>query len=149
MHKKMDVTDRSRFWCARLALVRLLADFWNSLAHRLAWPYVELIIRLWIAKLFFFFGVQQLMHWTAALVDEENPFPLLAPIVSAYLSTGANLLCAILLALGAMTRYASWPLLILAVIAQFRFPPSYTQPCCIPSFSFYVIHSPVPISLSH
>src|SRR5258708_5102567 len=149
MHKQMDVTDRSRFWCARLALVRLLAVFWNSLAHRLAWPYVELIIRLWIAKLFFFFGIQQLMHWTAALVDEENPFPLLAPIVSAYLSTGANLLCAILLALGAMTRYASLPLLILAVIAQFRFEPFDTQLFWIALFCWYVIHGAGPISLDH
>jgi hypothetical protein len=68
--------------------VRSLANFWNSLALRLARPYAELLIRLWIAKLVFFFGVQQLMRWTAPLrnVDEQNPFPLLAPIVSAYLS---------------------------------------------------------------
>jgi putative oxidoreductase len=151
MHKKMDVTGWSRFWPAGFALVRLLLDFWTSLAHRLAWPYVDMIIRLWIAKLFFFFGIQQLMHWTAALqiVDEENPFPLLAPIVSAYLSTSANLLCAILLALGAMTRYASLPLLILAVITQFRIEPFDTQLFWIALFCWYVIHGAGPISLDH
>src|SRR5271167_2058048 len=151
MHKQMDVAGWSGFWPARFVSVRLLADFWSSLAHRLAWPYVELIIRLWIAKLFFFFGIQQLMHWTAALqiVDEENPFPLLAPIVFAYLSTGANLLCAILLALGAMTRYASLPLLILAVITQFRFEPFDTQLFWIALFCWYVIHGAGPISLDH
>src|SRR5277367_5217394 len=148
MHKQMDVAGWSGFWPARFVSVRLLADFWSSLAHRLAWPYVELIIRLWIAKLFFFFGIQQLMHWTAALqiVDEDNPFPLLAPIVSAYLSTGANLLCAILLALGAMTRYASFPLLILAVITQIRFEPFDTQLFWIALFCWYVIHGAGPIS---
>jgi putative oxidoreductase len=147
MHKQM--MEWSRFWPARFALV--LADFWNSLTHRLAWPYVELIIRLWIAKLFFFFGIQQLMHWTAALqiVDEENPFPPLAPIVSAYLSTGANLLCAILLVLGAMTRYASLPLLILALITQLRFEPFDTQLFWIALFCWYVIHGAGPISLDH
>src|SRR5258708_37249969 len=149
MHKQMDVTEWPRFWRARLALVRLLADLWNSLAHRLAWPYVELIIRLWIAKLFFFFGIQQLMHWTAALVDEENPSPLLAPIVSGYLSTGANLLCAIVLALGAMTRYASLPLLILAVIAQFLFEPFDPQLFWIALFCWYVIHGAGPISIDN
>jgi putative oxidoreductase len=151
MLKQMDTTGRSRIWPAPFAMVRLLADFWNSLAHRLAWPYVELIFRLWIAKLFFFFGVQQLMHWAAALkiVDEENPFPLLAPIVSAYLSTGANLLCAILLALGAMTRYASLPLLILAVITQVRFEPFDTQLFWIALFCWYLIHGAGPISLDH
>ena len=151
MRKQMDVTGWSRVLPAGFALARSLADFWNSLAHRLAWPYVELIIRLWIAKLFFFFGIQQLMNWTAVLqiVDEENPFPLFAPIVSAYLSTGANLLCAILLALGAMTRYASLPLLILAVITQLRFEPFDTQLFWIALFCWYVIHGAGPISLDH
>jgi len=147
----MDVTGWSRSWLARLALVSWLADFWNSLAYRLAWPYVELIIRLWIAKLFFSFGIQQLMHWTAALqvVNEQNPFPLLAPMVSAYLSTGANLLCATLLALGAMTRYASLPLLIFAVITQFRFEPFDTQLFWIALFCWYVIHGAGPISIDN
>ena len=141
----------SRFWLARFAFVRSLASFWNSLAHRLAWPYVELLIRLWIAKLFFFFGVQELMHWTTALQSavEQNPFPPLAPTVSAYLSTGADLICAILLALGLMTRYASLPLLILAAITQFRFEPFDTQLFWIALFGWYVIHGAGPISLDH
>ncbi len=151
MHKQMDVTGWSPSWRARLASVSSLADFGNSLAYGLAWPYVELIIRLWIAKLFFSFGIQQLMHWTAALqvVNEQNPFPLLAPMVSAYLSTGANLLCATLLALGAMTRYASLPLLIFAVITQFRFEPFDTQLFWIALFCWYVIHGAGPISIDN
>jgi hypothetical protein len=67
MHYKLDVMGWSRLWLARFAFVPSLASFWNSLAHRLARPYVELLIRPWVAKLFFFFGVQELMHWTAAL----------------------------------------------------------------------------------
>lgn len=151
MDTKLDITGWSRFWLARFALVRSLANFWNSVALRLAWPYAELLIRLWIAKLFFFFGVQQLMHWTAALqnVDEQNPFPLLAPIVSAYLSTGANLICAMLLALGFMTRYASLPLLILASITQFRFEPFDTQLFWMALFCWYAIQGAGPISLDH
>lgn len=151
MHNKLNVMGWSRFWLARLASVRSLASFWNSLAHRLAWPYVELLIRLWIAKLFFLFGVQELMHWTTALqiAVEQNPFPPLAPAVSAYLSTGADLICAILLALGFMTRYASLPLLILAAITQFRFEAFDTQLFWIASFGWYVIHGAGPISLDH
>ncbi len=151
MHNQLEVTGWSRFWLARFAVVRLLANFWNSLAYGLAWPYAELIIRLWIAKLFFFFGIQQIMHWTATLqiVNDENPFPQLAPVISAYLSTGANLVCAILLALGAMTRYASLPLLILAVITQFRFEPFDTQLFWIALFCWYVVHGAGPISLDH
>src|SRR5271156_630488 len=151
MHNKLDIMGWSRFWLARLAFVRSLASLWNSLARGLAWPYVELLIRLWIAKLFFFFGIQELMHWTAALqiADEQNPFPLLAPIVSAYLTVGADLICAILLALGFMTRYASLPLLVLAAITQFRFEPFDTQLFWIALFGWYVTHGAGPISLDH
>ena len=120
MRKEQAESGRLRFWAERVALLHPLAEFWNSLAFRLAWPYAELIIRLWLAKLFFLFGVQQLMHWTLALrnISEDNPFSPLSPALSAYLSTGANLIGAILLALGFMTRYASMPLLLLAVITQ-------------------------------
>ena len=151
MHNKVDVKGGPRFWPARLALVRRLASVWNSLAYKLAWPYVELLIRLWIAKLFFMFGVQELMHWPAALriANEQNPFPLIAPIVSAYLNTGANLICAVLLTLGFMTRYAALPLLILAAITQSRFEPFDTQLFWIALFCWYVIHGAGPISLDH
>src|SRR5580692_61236 len=151
MHNRLDVMGLSRLWVARLAFVRPLASFWNLLAHRLAWPYVELLIRLWIAKLFFLFGVRELMLWTTTLqiVVEQNPFPALAPTVSAYLSTGADLICAILLALGFMTRYASFPLLILAAITQFRFEAFDTQLFWIALFCWYVIHGAGPISLDH
>jgi putative oxidoreductase len=132
-------------------LMRSLANLWNSLAHRLAWPYVELVIRLWIAKLFFNFSVQELMHWTTFLqtVREENPLPWLTPSVSAYLCTGADAICAILLAVGFMTRYASLPLLGLAVITQFRFEPFDTQLFWIALFCWFAIHGAGPISLDN
>jgi hypothetical protein len=71
MHNRLDVMGLSRLWLARLAFVRPLASFWNLLAHRLAWPYVELLIRLWIAKLFFLFGVRELMLWGTACAALE------------------------------------------------------------------------------
>ena len=46
-----------------IALGASVADLWRKLAQGLVWPYVELLIRLWIARLFFTFGLQQLMHW--------------------------------------------------------------------------------------
>src|SRR5258708_20403438 len=48
-----------------------------------------------------------------------------------------------------MTRYASLPLLILAVIAQFRFEPFDTQLFWIALLLWYSIHGAGPISLDH
>jgi putative oxidoreductase len=150
MHREIEAT-RSGLLRVLLAWALRLGDFWNSLTLRLAWPYAELIIRLWVAKLFFFFGVQQLMHWTAVLQisAEENPFPSLAPALSAYVDTGANLICAVLMALGVMTRYASLPLLLLAAITQVRFEPFDTQLFWIALFGWYLVHGAGPISLDN
>jgi putative oxidoreductase len=151
MDIRKDAMGWSQDWRARFVFLRSLARFWSSLTLRLAWPYVELLIRLWIARLFFSFGGQQLMHWTMTLrIEEEtNLFPPIAPAVSAYLSTGAYLICGFLLALGFMTRYASLPLLALAAIAQWRLEPFDTQLFWIALFMWYFIHGAGPISLDH
>ena len=148
MPSKLEFTRELRL--ASRAL-RSFAKGWNLLAQRLAWPYLELLMRLWLAKLFFSFGVQELMHWTLVMrmAGEENPFPWLTPTMSASLSTGANLIGAVLLALGLMTRYASLPLLILAAITQFRFEPFDTQLFWVALFGWFVIHGAGPISLDN
>jgi NADH dehydrogenase FAD-containing subunit/uncharacterized membrane protein YphA (DoxX/SURF4 family) len=149
MPTKLNVNGGPRFWIAPFALVQRMARLWNSLAQALAWPYLELLIRLWIARLFFSFGVQELMHWPANIqsVSDNNPFPFLAPIASAYLSSGADLVCAVLLALGFMTRYAAMPLLLLAAISQWRFEPFDTQLFWIALFGWYVINGAGPVSI--
>jgi putative oxidoreductase len=151
MHKRNNAAGRSLFWRARLASLSSLASFWKSLTYRLVWPYLELLIRLWVAKLFFAFGLQQLMHWDETLFNERvlNTIPLVDAVVSAYLSMAVYLICASLLALGFMTRYSSLPLLVLATIAQSRFEPFDTQLFWIALFCWYVLHGAGPISFDH
>jgi putative oxidoreductase len=102
---------------------------WTSLIGGIAWPYIELAIRLWIAKLFGFFGFVQMLHWeiTLAVASQENPIPFLAPNSAAFLSTAIYIVCAALLAIGFMTRYAALPLLLLSLITQLRYTPFDTQ----------------------
>ena len=68
---------------------RPLPKLWTSLFRGIAWPYIELAFRLWIAKLFGFFGFMQMLHWetTLAVAGQENPIPFLAPNSAAFLST--------------------------------------------------------------
>jgi putative oxidoreductase len=131
------------------ATSRTVTKFWSSLFEGLAWPYIEFSIRVWIAKLFFSFGVLQLMHWqpTLALASQENPIPLLAPVAAAILSTGIYLLCAALLAIGLMTRYAALPLLALSCVTQLLYQPFDTQLFWIALSSWFVIHGAGPIAL--
>lgn len=130
---------------------RAISKYWSALLQGIAWPYIELAIRLWIAKLFFGFGILQLMNWqtTLALAAQENPVPLLAPGAAAFTSTAIYMVCAAMLALGFMTRYAALPLLALSLITQLRFEPFDTQLFWIALSGWYVIHGAGAISFDH
>src|SRR5258708_3220791 len=137
---------------ARLAAAtRPIPKLWTSLFGGIVWPYVELAIRLWIAKLFSFFGFMQLMHWetTLAVAGQENPIPFLAPNSAAFLSTAIYILCAALLASGFMTRYAALPLLLLSLITQLRYTPFDTQLFCMALAAWFAIYGAGPISVDN
>jgi putative oxidoreductase len=132
-------------------VTRSVPILWASLVGGIAWPYIELAIRLWIAKLFFGFGVLQLMHWELALelARQENPIPFLAPTLAAYLSTAIYFISATLLAIGLLSRYAAVPVLILAFITQLRYTPFDTQLFWIALAGWYVINGAGPISVDN
>ena len=130
---------------------RPLPKLWTSLFRGIAWPYIELAIRLWIAKLFGFFGFMQILHWeiTLAVASEENPIPFLTPNSAAFLSTVVYLVCAALLAIGFMTRYAALPLLLLSWITQLRYTPFDTQLFWMALAGWFAIHGAGSISVDH
>jgi hypothetical protein len=68
------------------AATRPIPKLWTSLFGGIAWPYIELASRLWIAKLFGAFGFMQMLHWetTLAVAGQENPIPFLAPNSAAW-----------------------------------------------------------------
>jgi NADH dehydrogenase/putative oxidoreductase len=110
-----------------------------------------LAIRLWIAKLFFGFGVLQLMHWDLALElsRQENPIPFLAPTWAAFLSTAIYFVSGTLLAIGLLSRYAAAPVLMLAFITQLRYTPFDTQLFWVALAGWYVINGAGPISVDN
>ncbi len=117
----------------------------------MAWPYIELAIRIWIAKLFFVFGILQLMHWPTTMdwAGYENPIPFLAPTAAAYWSTAIDLACASLLAIGLMTRYAALPLMVLSFVTQLRYEPFDTQLFWTVLFGWFTVCGAGPISMDH
>jgi putative oxidoreductase len=133
------------------AATRPIPKLWMYFFSGIAWPYIELAIRLWIAKLFVFFGFMQMLHWetTLAVASQENPIPFIAPNSAAFLSTAIYLVCAALLTLGFMTRYASAPLLLLSLIAQLRHTPFDTQLFWIALTGWFAIYGAGPISVDN
>jgi putative oxidoreductase len=134
-----------------LIAVRAVANLWSALLSGIAWPYVELATRLWLAKLFFSFGAFQLMNWrpTLLLATQENPIPGLSPPGAALVSTAVYLICGALLGAGLMTRYAALPLLALSCVTQVLYTPFDTQLFWIVLSGWLVIHGAGPISLDN
>ncbi len=95
-----------------------------------AWDFVQgkldnlagcanLVARLYIAKIFFYSGLNKFQDWesTLYLFREEYQVPLLSPEVAAAIGTASELGLAVLLAVGLFTRFAASGLFILNIVA--------------------------------
>ncbi len=87
-------------------------------------PWVDLLVRLWVANVFFKSGLLKLDSWWKTLVQFERDFhvPLLPPEAAAYLGTGIELTMPVLLALGLGARLAAFVLFVFNIVAVISFP---------------------------
>ena len=78
-------------------------------------PVSNLMIRLWIANVFFSAGLLKFQSWdtTMYLFEYEYAVPLLSPEIAAVMGTAVELCFPVLLALGLMGRFAAFVLYLL------------------------------------
>ena len=109
---------------------------------KLVWPKVDLGVRLWLAQIFFVSGILKLTHWQTALDLAANEYPVnwMNPVTAAYTGVSIELVGAVLLAAGFMTRYAALPMLILSLVIQSAYLPFDNQLFWAALFGWYVIH---------
>jgi putative oxidoreductase len=93
-------------------------NFIQSKLYSLA-PLANLVARLYIAKIFFYSGLNKIQDWdgTLYLFRAEYHVPLLPPEIAAALSTAGELGFAVLLAMGLFTRFAASGLFLINVMA--------------------------------
>ncbi len=82
-------------------------------------PLADLIMRLYVAHVFFNSGHSKVADWPATLdlFQHEYHVPLLNPVVAAYTAAAGELGLSVLLALGLGTRFAAAGLFILNITA--------------------------------
>jgi putative oxidoreductase len=82
-------------------------------------PLANLLARLYIAKIFFYSGLNKFQDWesTLFLFREEYHVPLLSPEVAAVMGTAGELGFAALLAVGLFTRFAASGLFFMNIMA--------------------------------
>ena len=87
-------------------------------------PVVDLIIRLYVAKVFWASGLTKIQSWdtTLALFENEYAVPFLPPEVAAYMGTAVELGLPVFLVLGLGTRAAALVLFVFNVIAVVSYP---------------------------
>ncbi len=104
-------------WIRGAPLIAALIRFAEG---RLA-PVLFLVIRLWMADIFFRSGLLKLQDLEGAifLFTQVHPVPFLPPDLAAYLATTIELVCSTLLALGLAARFAALPMLAMALVIQF------------------------------
>jgi len=104
--------------------LRDLSAVADAAAVRLnAWgaPLLQLALRLWIARVFFYSGLTKIQDWdtTVLLFESEYQVPLLPPEIAALLGTTFELAMPVLLVVGLVTRLAALPLLVMSMVIQF------------------------------
>ena len=104
------------------AALRIYAGF----AHLVdkAQPLFALVLRLYVARVFFASGLVKLQSWdsTLALFANEFHVPVLSPQFAAVLGTGAELFLPVLLALGIGTRFTAIALFVFNIVAVISYP---------------------------
>ena len=89
-------------------------------------PLVNLIIRIYIGRIFWLSGLTKLKSWenTLWLFSYEYHVPIIPSHLAAIISTSAEITCPILLLLGIGTRISSMALLIMTLVIQFTYDSS-------------------------
>lgn len=87
-------------------------------------PAADLVVRLWVAAVFFKSGLVKIRSWETTLVlfESEYQVPFLPPETAAYLATGAELALPVLLALGLAGRAAAAALFVFNIVAVVSYP---------------------------
>ena len=108
------------------SLIRRVVGLYTAAAGQLdlLQPIVALVIRLYIARVFFTSGMIKVGNWTGTLGLFQNEFhvPLLPPHLAAVLGTSAELGLPVFLFLGLGTRAAAIALFVFNIVAATSYP---------------------------
>ena len=86
--------------------------------------FIDLVIRLWVANVFWKSGLTKITSWdsTLYLFEYEYAVPLIPAGLAAVLGTGMELTMPVLLAIGLGSRFSALALFIFSIIAVISYP---------------------------
>ena len=114
-------------------------------------PILLLIMRLWMANIFFKSGRVKIQSFstTIDLFQNEYKTPFVDPIMAAMLSTAIELTAPIFLAIGLATRIAAIPMFIMVVVIQLTYLQLNEHYYWMMILGLLILKGPGAISLDH
>jgi len=87
-------------------------------------PVFDMLLRVWVAKVFFQSGLVKIQSWqsTLMLFEYEYQVPVLSPVLAAWIATGAELMLPLLLLLGLLSRPTALVLFVFNIVAVISYP---------------------------
>jgi NADH dehydrogenase FAD-containing subunit/uncharacterized membrane protein YphA (DoxX/SURF4 family) len=133
----------------RARVVLILALIGRGL--RWAAPFVDLWVRICLAKAFFVSGMLKIGNWPVALELARTEYPVawLAPQTAAVWGATLETLGPILLVMGFLVRPAACALLLLSLVIQFAYQPLDLNLFWAALCGWYVVYGAGPLSLDH
>ncbi|PWC40433.1 hypothetical protein TSO221_25500 [Azospirillum sp. TSO22-1] len=118
---------------------------------RIAGPPVLLLLRVWIAGVFFRSGLTKIADFdtTILLFQSEYAVPLLPPELAALLSTAFELTCPVLLVAGLGTRLAALPLIGMTLVIDATYQHHIDHLYWLMLLGLIVLCGPGMLSLDH
>ena len=111
-------------------MIPKIATVLSPFIRSLNWltPIGDLIVRLWVAQIFFASGLVKIQAWqsTQMLFEHVYRVPLLAPNLAAILGTGAELILPILLVIGLGGRFVILLFFLYNAICAISYPFLWT-----------------------
>lgn len=91
-------------------------------------PYIDFIIRLWIARFFFDAALTKIDNWSQTLLAFQHQYtvPFLSPQIAATIGTGAEIILSVLLVLGLGGRISILIFFLYNAIVAASFPHLWT-----------------------
>ena len=109
-----------------MSLFQSIAEFGRRAYRALAFctPAVDLLLRLWVAGVFFRSGLTKIQSWdtTILLFTNEYHVPFLSPEAAAFAGTATELVMPVFLVLGLGGRLAAAVLFVFNIIAVISYP---------------------------
>ena len=133
-----------------------LIDPLRRLADAVGTPLLDLAFRLYLAWAFFVSGLNRFASWRnddwdtqLFLFEYEHPVGSLDPGLAASVTTIAELVLPVLVALGFMARFGAIGLFVMALTIELTYQSSYQHLLWMALALSIFIRGPGPISLDH